>query len=117
MVNSNLKNLRVITGRVRFHYVNLFVPRESLEGGAPKYGMCVIISKQDKETLDNINKAIETALELGEGLWEGKDLGNIIVPLRDGDVERMDRQEFGGAASSMPHQSSCLRSLMKTVLQ
>lgn len=96
MVNNNLKNLRVVTGRVRFHYVNLFEPRETFEGSTPKYGMCVIISRDDIETLENINKAIETAIQAGESLWIGRSLEDIIVPLRDRDLDRIDRPEFEG---------------------
>ena len=96
MVRKDFKNLRVVTGRVRFHYVNLFEPREGFGGSTPKYGMCVMVSKGDVETLDNINRAIETALQVGEEIWAGKNLDNLIVPLRDGDLERTDKPEFEG---------------------
>jgi hypothetical protein len=29
MVMNDYKNLRVVTGRVRFHYLNLFEPRKA----------------------------------------------------------------------------------------
>lgn len=96
MVSEKLMELRVVTGKVRFHYVNLFAPRESLEGYAPKFGLCVLISKDDLETIDKINMAIEKAMMSGEELWEGEALENLKVPLRDGDVERPDRPEFAG---------------------
>jgi hypothetical protein len=96
MAKKDFKNLRVVTGRVRFHYVNLFEPREAFGGSTPKYGMCVMVSKGDVETLDNINRVIETALQVGEEIWAEESLNNLIIPLRDGDVERTDKPEFEG---------------------
>lgn len=58
--------------------------------------MCVIISKDDIETHENINKAIEITIQAGESLWIGRSLNDIIVPLRNGDYDRMDRPEFEG---------------------
>ena len=42
---------RIITGKVRFSYAHLFEPRASAEGAEPRYSLCVLIDKSDKETL------------------------------------------------------------------
>lgn len=96
MVNANYKNLRVVTGLVRFHYVNVFEPRESFEGSAPKYGVCLLIPKGDRETLDKINSAIEETIKIAGqfGLDEADE--SFRLPLRDGDIERPDMPEFSG---------------------
>lgn len=92
MVKGNLSELRVITGRVRFHYVNVFEPWEPLGGGNPKYGVCLLIPKEDKETVDKIVKAVSAVLQMGIGATAG----DIRLPLRDGDEEKWDRLEFAG---------------------
>lgn len=92
MVKSNLNELRIITGRVRFHYVNVFEPRESLAGGNPRYGVCLLIPKEDKETVDKIIKAESAVLQQGIGA----PAGDFRLPLRDGDEEKWDKPEFAG---------------------
>ncbi len=41
---------KVITGKVRFSYVNVWEPK-SVNGSDPKYSVSLIIPKSDKETL------------------------------------------------------------------
>ena len=50
--------MKIVTGKVRFSYVNAWEP-QSINGSEPKYSVSLIISKDDKETLEKINKAIE----------------------------------------------------------
>lgn len=96
MVNVDFKNLRVVTGLVRFHYVNVFEPRESLEGGPPKYGACLIIRREDRETLDKINRAVEEATKICREQGMDVTAQSFKLPLRDGDRERADKPEFTG---------------------
>ena len=51
------KNLtKVITGRnTRWSYANVWEPK-SMDGGKPKYSVQLIISKDDTETIEAINK-------------------------------------------------------------
>jgi hypothetical protein len=51
--------MKVITGKVRFSYANVFEPK-SVNGSTPKYSVSLIIPKSDKKTLTKINRAIET---------------------------------------------------------
>lgn len=93
MVIQKKTVVRVVTGKVRFNYVNLFEPRESEEGYAPKYGICVLISKDDKDTINKINKAIEMVRENAGEFYKSRDI-YIKIPLRDGDEEKADMPEF-----------------------
>ena len=52
-------SIKVITGKVRFSYCHVFKPAAMAEGQTPKYSVSIIISKDDKLTIDKINKAIE----------------------------------------------------------
>jgi hypothetical protein len=63
--------MKVITGKVRFSYANVFEPK-SVNGSTPKYSVSLIIPKSDKKTLSKINKAIETVKKEGAHKWGGK---------------------------------------------
>lgn len=90
---------KVTTGKVRFCYVNVFEPTAMNEGDAPKYNICILISKNDEKTLSAIRKAIEAAKQAGKAKLANKN-GQIPadaalkLPLRDGDVERPDDPAF-----------------------
>lgn len=97
---SNQVNLtKVITGKVRFCYVNVFEPTAMNEGDTPKYNICVLIPKSDTATIDKINKAVEAAKEAGKAKLadkNGRIPANLKLPMRDGDVERPDDPAFEG---------------------
>lgn len=84
--------MKVKTGKVRMSYVNVFTPRAAVDGGQAKYGVCLLIPKDDKNTLDRMQKAIEAAYE--EGKAKHKLPKNYKSPLRDGDAERPDSPEY-----------------------
>lgn len=86
---------KVITGKARLSYVNLFKPRAQEEGQEPKYSVCVLIPKSDKETVAKVKAAIEAAKTAGVDQWGGKVPANLKMPLRDGDTER-DSPEYKG---------------------
>lgn len=90
---------KVITGKVRFSFLNVFEPKAMNEGDQPKYSACILIPKTDTVTIDKINKAIEAAKLAGKAKLadkNGKIPSNIKSPLRDGDVEREDDPAFEG---------------------
>lgn len=95
-----MENLtKVVTGKVRFCYVNVFEPTAMDDKSKPKYNICILIPKTDTVTLTKINKAIETAKELGKAKLadkSGKIPANIKTPLRDGDIDRSDDEAFAG---------------------
>ena len=97
---ANQVNLtKVVTGKVRFCYVNVFEPTAMNDGDTPKYNICILIPKSDTATVDKIKKAIEAAKEVGKAKLadkSGRIPNNIKIPLRDGDDERGDDPAFEG---------------------
>lgn len=93
---ANFSNpMKVITGpNTRWSYANVWEPK-SINGGAPKYSVSLIIPKSDKVTVEKIKKAIKAAYEEGQGKLKGNGktvpaLSVLKTPLRDGDLERPD---------------------------
>lgn len=90
---------KVVTGKVRFCYANVFEPTSMNEGDTPKYNVCILIPKSDTKTLEKINKAIEAAKQAGKTKIadkSGKIPSTLKTPLRDGDEERGDDEAFEG---------------------
>ena len=84
---------KVITGKVRFSYANVFEPK-SVNGGTPKYSVSLIIPKSDKKTLKKIKNALEAAKQEGVHKWGGKLPASLKTPLRDGDTDRNDDEAY-----------------------
>lgn len=90
---------KVITGvNTRWSYVNAWEPK-SINGGAPKYSVSLIIPKSDTKTLEKIQAAIQAAYEEGQGKMKGNGksvpaLSVLKTPLRDGDAERPDDEAY-----------------------
>ena len=86
-----MSSTKVITGLVRFSYVNIFRSRAFRDGQDAKFSICLLIPKSDKATLDKIKAAMDAAVEQGiASKWGGKTPKNLHLPLRDGDEERAD---------------------------
>lgn len=109
MSNKKNNNTKVVTGLVRLSYANIWEPN-SINGSNPKYSVSLIIPKDDKDTVDRINKAIDAAIEAGASKFGGKIPNKAVLklPLRDGDLERDDEayknSYFVNANSSTPPQ-------------
>lgn len=85
---------KVVTGKVRLSYVNIFKARSFQAGGEEKFSLCILIDKKDITTLGKIKAAIDAAKKQGiADKWGGKLPGNLKMPLRDGDAERADEAE------------------------
>ena len=82
--------VKVVTGKVRFSYVNVFAPKASIEGGTPKYSVSIIIPKSDKETVSKLQKAFEETKTASAGFFGGAVPKNLKGGLRDGDLEKED---------------------------
>lgn len=54
---------KVITGKVRFSFCNIFEPKAPQGGGDPKYSVTLLLPKIDTETLGKIKAAMEEARE------------------------------------------------------
>ena len=62
---------KVITGpNTRWSYANVWEAK-SINGGAPKYSVSLIIPKTDTVTIEKIQRAIEAAYHEGEGKLKG----------------------------------------------
>ena len=73
-MNKNTKftnPMKVITGPdTRWSYANVWEPK-SINGGAPKYSVSLIIPKSDAKTVSKIQAAIEAAYREGEAKLKG----------------------------------------------
>lgn len=85
--------MKVITGKdTRWSYANVWEAK-SINGGAPKFSVSLIIPKSDTVTVQKIKAAIEAAYHEGEAKLKGNGksvpaLSVIKNPLRDGDTQR-----------------------------
>lgn len=87
---------KVTTNKVRFSYVNVFVPTAMEEGQDKKYNIAILIPKSDKVTVKKIKDAIETAKQSGiESKWNGALPKKLNLPLHDGDEDKDDEAYAG----------------------
>lgn len=88
---------KVITGKVRLCYPNLFTPRASDDdGGNPKYSCAILIPKSDTETMKKIRQAeAEAEAEGKTSKWGGKGKSKPSV-IKDGDETAEDYPERAG---------------------
>lgn len=99
MGNKMANPTKVITGpRTRWSYANVW-DAKSINGGAPKYSVSLIIPKSDTKTVEKIQAAIQAAYEEGQGKLKGNGktvpaLSVLKTPLRDGDAERPDDEAY-----------------------
>ena len=106
---ANNSKTKVVTGTVRLSYANVWEPK-SINGGAEKYSVSLIIPKSDKKTIAAINAAVDAAIDEGLAKFGGKkpNKAAIKLPLRDGDTERNDEaypdSYFVNANSQTPPQ-------------
>ena len=90
---------KVITGvKTRWSYANVWEPK-SINGGAPKYSVSLIIPKSDVKTVTALKNAIQAAYDEGQSKLKGSSksvpsLSSIKNPLRDGDAERPDDEAY-----------------------
>ena len=90
---------KVITGvKTRWSYANVWQAK-SINGGAPKFSVSLIIPKSDTKTLTAVKNAIQAAYEEGQSKLKGNSksvpaLTAIKTPLRDGDAERPDDEAY-----------------------
>lgn len=94
---ANVSKTKVITGKnTRLSYFHGWEPT-SINGGPERYSVSVLIPKDDKETVNAINAAVDAAIEEGIAKFGGKkpNKAAIKLPLRDGDTEREDEAYAG----------------------
>lgn len=92
---NQMQATKVVTGKVRFSYLNVFHPKAMGDSSDEKYSVSLIIPKTDTETIAKCEAAIKAAMEMGKAKWGGKVPKNLKLPLRDGDEERDDEAYAG----------------------
>lgn len=88
-----MANTKVVTGKVRFCYLNAWEPKASEGSDRKVYSVSLVIPKSDDATIDAITKACVEAYEAGKEILKGNgkvvpDAESVKFPLRDGDKER-----------------------------
>ena len=95
MANKSTSPTKVIIP-CRISFANIWEPK-SINGGDEKYSVSLLIPKEDKATLTKIQRAVEAAKEDAKGKkWGGKVPANLKLPLRDGDIDRPDDENYAG---------------------
>lgn len=92
---------KVMTGKVRFSYANVFTAQAVNGSTDLKYSCSLIIPKTDTATVAAVQKAIAAATADGtKNKWGGKTPSVAAFPkmnpLRDGDVAKPDNPEYAG---------------------
>jgi len=90
------KTTKVITDVVRASFVHVWEPTSMQDGGPKKYSMALLIPKANKALIKQIKEAIAEAEILGLPKWGGKKPAVLKQPLRDGDVEKPDDENYKG---------------------
>lgn len=95
MSNQDLQ--RVVTGKVRLSFVNLFTPVAKKPGEDPKYSATLLIPKSDVATKQRLDAAINETIQNGSSKsWGGVRPPQIHIPIHDGDgVKPSDGMPFG----------------------
>lgn len=86
----------VVTGKVRFSYLNAFQAQVPQGGGEPKYSVTLLIPKSDTATMGRINAAIQQTISTALGTTFGgiqPPAGN--TPIHDGDGLKQNGEPYG----------------------
>ncbi len=92
---------RLVTGKkTRFSYCNVWEPK-SINGGAPRYSVSLIIPKSDTKTVNALYAAQRAAYEKGKDSLKNKNgsvppMEAIKLAIRDGDTDRPDDPAYAG---------------------
>lgn len=87
---------KVVSGKVRFSFCNLFEPKAPQGGGDPKYSVTLLIPKSDKATMAKIQTAIAEARDR----FCQRNGANALpakpnTTLHDGDGQRDSGEDYG----------------------
>ncbi|MGL5753844.1 MAG: DUF2815 family protein [Paraclostridium sp.] len=83
---------KVVTGEVRFNYVNTKEARVNDLDSEPKFGITILIPKESSETMGKIYIGMANATKNGLNIWGGQVPEDLITCLKDGDL--LDRPEY-----------------------
>ena len=81
-----MRNTEVVTGKVRFSYLNVFAPKASKGSTTEKYSVTLLIPKSDTATLGKIKAAMKAAADAFRAKNGASSLpATPMTPLHDGD--------------------------------
>jgi hypothetical protein len=89
-----MSRTKVITGKLRLNYVNLFKSKAVEEGGDPRYSSTLIIPKKDFKTVNLIAEALDIATENGKILWGEYNPEDVFICVKDGDKEKLGEEAY-----------------------
>lgn len=85
----------LVTGKVRFSYVQVFEPK-SINGGEAKYSVTLLIPKSDNATYQRILAEMNRVLQEGvTEVFKGVMPANPSLPIYDGDGLKPSGEAFG----------------------
>lgn len=85
----------LVTGKVRFSYVQVFEPK-SINGGDEKYSITLLIPKTDNDTYQRILAEVNRVLQESVAeVFKGVMPANPSLPVYDGDGVRPSGEPFG----------------------
>jgi hypothetical protein len=85
---AEVNSTKVVTGKVRFSFVNVFEAKAFGEGQTPKYSVMLLIPKSDVGTIARIKKAIDAAAQKGLSTKFGGRLPAVLkTTLKDADKD------------------------------
>jgi hypothetical protein len=88
VIMAEINNTKVVTGKVRFSFVNVFEAKAFGEGQTPKYSVMLLIPKSDVGTINRIKKAIDAAAQKGLTTKFGGKLPAVLrTTLKDADKD------------------------------
>lgn len=91
-----MNETKVVTGKVRFSYCNIWEPKAPNGGGEPKYSVTLLIPKTDTDTLNKIKQAMAAAADNFRARNGANSLPQKPVhTLHDGDGVRDSGDPYG----------------------
>lgn len=85
---AEMNSTKVVTGKVRFSFVNVFEAKAFGEGQDPKYSVMLLIPKSDAGTVSRIKKAIDAAAQKGLATKFGGKLPTVLkTTFKDADTD------------------------------
>jgi hypothetical protein len=88
MASKSVKS-KFVTGKVRFSFVHVFEPAETLNKQL-KYSASILIPKSDKESIARFNAAFDEVKKANAAFFGGSVPKMLKGGLRDGDAEKDD---------------------------
>lgn len=92
-IQEAVASTKVVTGLARASYFHGYEPKRNDLNGKLQYSVSILIPKEDEDTVQKIEEAIQLAIQTK---WPVKVPPNLKIPLRDGDTDRPDDENYAG---------------------